>query len=190
MYHYRHPEEVERIISELARHDYTAKCLRIIKSHHEDTHDHCVRVAKLSIDLALEHGLPEKTVRVIGCAALLHDYGKSRIDAKILSKPGTLTKLEILLVTTHSRIGAQELKKFLPKAARRIIDSHHHPLGSLLAQIVSAADMYDALTFPRAYKKGFPMEKALAIMLEQFNGKRLLINQLSKRPRKENQEEV
>ncbi|OHA92293.1 MAG: hypothetical protein A3J09_02340 [Candidatus Zambryskibacteria bacterium RIFCSPLOWO2_02_FULL_51_21] len=180
MYHYCHPEEVERIISKLARHELTAKSLQIIKSHHEETYKHSLRVAKLSIDLALENNLSEKTVRMIGCAALLHDFGKTKIDARILSKKSSLTRLETLVVMKHPHMGAQELKNFLPKKARRIIENHHHPTDRL-TQIVSAADMYDALTFPRTYKDGLPIEKVLEIMSGQFAGKARLIDQLKKR---------
>lgn len=183
MYSYRHPEEVETILKELMGQTCTSRFLGIIKSHHEDTYEHSIRVAGLSIDLAIENGLSAKTVRLIGQAAILHDYGKSKINVKILSKCSTLTPLETLIVTKHSKIGAQELKKFLPKRARIIIDRHHSPVN-LMSEIVSAADMYDALIFPRAYKDGYELDKVSSIMLEQFAGKRALIHQLTKRPRR------
>lgn len=158
----------------------THKFLNILKNHHEDTYHHSLRVAKLSIDIALDHSLPLKTVKLTGLAALLHDYGKSKIDSKILSKCDSLTELERMIVEKHSRIGEQELRGCVPKKARKIIGAHHHPIHKL-AQIVSAADMYDALSTPRSYKEAFNLEKVIEIMHEQFAGKKIFIHQLHHR---------
>lgn len=169
-------------MEELMAEKCTKRFLEILKNHHEDTYHHSLRVAKLSIDLALDNSLPMKTVKLIGHAALLHDFGKSKIDPKILSKCEPLTQLEKLMMEKHSRVGAQELKRHLPKKARKIIVSHHNPMHRL-AQIVSAADMYDALSSPRAYKEAFDFDKVFEIMNLQFMGRKTFIHQLTSRER-------
>ncbi|OHA91614.1 MAG: hypothetical protein A2758_00690 [Candidatus Zambryskibacteria bacterium RIFCSPHIGHO2_01_FULL_49_18] len=181
-YLYRHPEKVETLIKELQKEDHTASFLEVLKTHHHDTFAHSIRVAKLSIDLALENNLPIKVVRVIGHAALLHDFGKTKIDRKILSKSEPLNWWEKLIMKWHPQLGLSELRGVVSQEIRVIIASHHRPIDAM-TEIVSAADMYDALSSPRAYKDGFDLEKVEAIMLEQFSGKKILIDQLTKIPR-------
>lgn len=172
-------------MEELTSQKCTKKFLSILKNHHEDTYHHSLRVAQLSIDLALDNSLPLKTVKLVGEAALLHDYGKSKIDSKILSKCDSLTQLEKIIMERHSRIGEMELKRCIPKKARKIIATHHKPTHKL-AQIVSAADMYDALSTPRSYKEAFALDKVIEIMHAQFAGKKIFIHQLYYREPSEN----
>ena len=207
MYTYIHSVKVREIYHRLLNQKNTKRYLGELKEHHRETYDHSLRVAKLSIDLALENRLPIRTVKTIGRAALLHDYGKSRIDEEILSKRGPLDEGELALMKRHPRLGLVELEKFLTHEVRKIIISHHEfkaepyprtvherrenirlapkdrrkQLSNPLTQIVAAADMYDALSFSRSYKESFPPFKVKQIMLEQFTGHPSLINQLFKR---------
>ncbi len=183
MYIYRYSEKVETLIEELKGEEHTANFLEILKTHHHDTFAHSVRVAKLSIDLALENGLSIEIVRVIGHAALLHDFGKTKIDKKILSKPGPLNWWEKLILKWHPRLGLLELRNAVSREIGAIIVSHHRPIG-VMTEIVAAADMYDALSSPRAYKDGFDLDKVETIMSQQFAGRPILISQLTKRPKK------
>ena len=213
MYKYRNLKQVLLIFGKLTREEHIKKSLLILKLHHLETHEHSLRVAKLSIDIALENKFTIRIVKTIGRAALLHDFGKSHIDTKILSKDGPLDAVELSEMTKHPRLGIIELKKFLSPEARKIIISHHefkakpYPrkpaerrqseravrterrkknLIDSFTQIVAAADMYDALSFPRAYKMSFPLDKVRDIMAVQFIGKSVLIKQLSDRPLKFN----
>lgn len=122
---------------------------------------------------------------LIPMAAALHDIGKIGIDDKILNKPGRLTKEEFEIMKTHSAIGAnmlESLEQFrdepLIKIAHDICRWHHerydgrgYPDGlkgdeiPISAQIVSIADVYDALVSERVYKKAYPHEKALDMIL-------------------------
>lgn len=213
MYRYRNQKQVLAVFDMLRKERGTKKYLDVLKTHHKDTYEHSLRVAKLSIDLALEHRLPLQIVKTIGRAALLHDFGKHLIDEKILSKSGPLDKKELSLMNRHPRLGITELKKFLSPVAKKIIISHHefkakpyprsfadrresirpvwHERRKIisrdpLAQIVAAADMYDALSFPRSYKERYHLDKVRHIMIEEFAGQPSLIEELSKRPVKEN----
>lgn len=119
-------------------------------------------------------------------AAALHDIGKIGIDEKILNKPGKLTKEEFEIMKTHTLIGAkmvEHLEAFreepLVKVTYAICRWHHerwdgrgYPDGlkgdaiPISAQIVSIADVYDALTSKRVYKDAFAHEKAIQMILD------------------------
>ena len=122
---------------------------------------------------------------VIAMASTLHDIGKLAIDDKILNKPGRLTDEEFAIMKTHTTVGADMLEQLdqytesaLVQTARDIArwhheryDGHGYPDGlvgddiPISAQVVSVADVYDALTSDRVYKKAFTHEKAINMIL-------------------------
>ena len=119
-------------------------------------------------------------------AAALHDIGKIGIDEKILNKPGKLTREEFEIMKTHTLIGAKMIENLegfqeepLVKVTYAICRWHHerwdgrgYPDGlkgdaiPISAQIVSLADVYDALTSKRVYKDAFAHEKAIQMILD------------------------
>ena len=121
----------------------------------------------------------------IPLASALHDIGKIGIDETILNKPGKLTPEEFEVVKTHSMLGAEmlhQLENFneqpLLQTAYEITRWHHerwdgrgYPDGlkgdeiPISAQLVALADVYDALTSERCYKKAFSHEKAVQMIL-------------------------
>ena len=122
---------------------------------------------------------------MITLASSLHDIGKIGIDDKILNKPGRLTKEEFEIMKSHTLIGASILENLnlyqeepLIKTAYQICRWHHerydgngYPDGlrgeeiPISAQVVSVADVYDALVSERVYKKAIPHEKAIEMIL-------------------------
>ncbi len=124
---------------------------------------------------------------LITTASALHDIGKIAIDSNILNKPGKFTDEEYEIMKTHTVIGAQILDKLemyrkepLVKIACQICRYHHerydgkgYPEGlkgddiPIAAQVVSVADVYDALVSKRVYKDSFSSEKAVEMI---FNG--------------------
>ena len=120
----------------------------------------------------------------IALASALHDIGKIGIDEAILNKPGKLTAEEFAVIKTHSMLGAEMLQKTesfadqpLLQTAYEIARWHHerwdgrgYPDGlkgddiPISAQLVSMADVYDALTSERCYKKAFPHETAVQMI--------------------------
>lgn len=122
---------------------------------------------------------------LIPLAAALHDIGKIGIDEKILNKPGRLTKEEFEIMKTHTVIGANMLESLaiyqsepLVRVAHDICRWHHerfdgkgYPDGlvgdeiPISAQVVSLADVYDALVSERVYKKAFSHERAIQMIL-------------------------
>ena len=121
----------------------------------------------------------------IPLASALHDIGKIAIDEKILNKPGRLTPEEFEVIKTHTTIGADMLSKLdnfcvepLLQTAYSIARWHHerwdgrgYPDGlkgneiPIEAQVVALADVYDALTSDRCYKKACPHEQAVEMIL-------------------------
>jgi putative nucleotidyltransferase with HDIG domain len=131
------------------------------------TAGHSERVSANSTAIARVMGLSEKEVEIIRIGAKLHDLGKIGIPDAILRKPGKLTREEYALIQRHATIGREILEKvgrfkeFLP-----IVELHHeNPDGSgypyglkednipLGVRIVHVADVYDAITSDRAYRK-------------------------------------
>ena len=137
--------------------------------------------------------LTETDIAIITTASSLHDIGKIRIPEEILNKPGRLTDEEFKIMKTHSEIGASMIQDMhflqdhpLVHTAWEICRWHHerwdgkgYPDGlkgeeiPISAQVVSIADVYDALTSERCYKKAFDHDTAIKMILDgqcgQFN---------------------
>lgn len=133
-----------------------------------------------------KYHLTENDILLISTASSLHDIGKISIDDKILNKPGRLTAEEFEVIKTHSVIGAEMLNDLhnthnypLFDKAYEICRWHHerydgkgYPDGlsgeeiPISAQVTSLADVYDALTSNRCYKKAFTHEKAMEMILD------------------------
>ncbi len=132
-----------------------------------------------------KYHLTPEICHMIAIASAFHDIGKIGIDEKILNKPGRLTPEEFEEIKKHTLIGASMLSKMerykdepLIDVAYQICRWHHerydgkgYPDGlvgdeiPISAQIVSLADVYDALISERAYKKGFSHERAIEMIL-------------------------
>lgn len=132
------------------------------------------------------NSLSNMDISLMATASALHDIGKIAISSEILNKPGKLTQEEFRVMQTHTLIGAEMLKELpvhqdnpLVKIAYAICRSHHerydgngYPDGlkgdaiPLSAQIVALADVYDALTGERVYKKAYSHETAIQMILD------------------------
>lgn len=132
-----------------------------------------------------DSGLTEASISTISLASSLHDIGKISIPESILNKPGKLTDEEFAIMKTHSSVGASMLESLsfgsndpLIKIAYEVSRWHHERHDGrgypdrlegdqipLSAQAVSVADVYDALTSERVYKKAFSHEKAMEMIL-------------------------
>ncbi|RZA23523.1 MAG: HD domain-containing protein, partial [Proteobacteria bacterium] len=149
----------------------------------DDTGKHTQRVAYTSALIAHKMGLSEVQIELIQQAAPLHDVGKIAISDLILLKPGKLTPEEFDAMKTHSAAGAAMLSdghSEVVHMAERIAGAHHerwdgkgYPNGlsgesiPLEARILAIADVFDALTHERPYKKGWPIEDAIAEIARQ-----------------------
>jgi putative nucleotidyltransferase with HDIG domain len=144
------------------------------------TYGHSKRVSQLSVDIAQELGLSRETKDWIRLAALLHDTGKIGVPEDILHKAGKLDADAMERMKEHPEIGAKMIGHItrFREIARWIY--HHHekcdgsgyPLGlkgeeiPLPSKIIAVADIYDALSSDRPYRKALPQYEALNIMRE------------------------
>lgn len=132
-----------------------------------------------------QYYLTDEDIRIISLASSLHDVGKISVPDEILNKPGRLTPEEFEVMKSHTVKGAEMLASLdgnkdtkLVKTAYEIVRWHHerydgagYPDGisgddiPLSAQVVSLADVYDALRSERVYKKAFPREKAVEMIV-------------------------
>jgi putative two-component system response regulator len=145
------------------------------------TAGHCDRLARYSVALAAQLGLPEEQRLALRRAGIVHDIGKVGVPEQILRKAGPLDAGERQLMETHALLGEQicaPLKSF--RQVLPIIRWHHerrdgsgYPDGlhgdaiPLTARILQTADVYDALTTDRPYRKALSREEALATMREE-----------------------
>ena len=144
------------------------------------TQGHCVRVADVACMLAASAGFDTKTLFWFRIGALLHDVGKLIVPRAVLNKAGPLNDDEWRIMKRHPEAGVELLADIdFPWDVTSMVRSHHerwdgtgYPdrLGGesipLAARILCVADVYDALTTNRSYRKGFDHRRAVEIMIE------------------------
>ncbi|WP_246096543.1 HD-GYP domain-containing protein [Paenibacillus sinopodophylli] len=145
------------------------------------TAGHNYRVALYALKLGEELSLCSEELRAIAQGGLVHDVGKLRIPDTILNKPGKLTPEERLIIEVHPVSGYDLCKRlgFMPEELS-VVRSHHEKWdGSgypdqlageeipLLARVTAIADVYDALTSSRSYRKAMTHEAAMEIILKE-----------------------
>ena len=162
--------------------DVVRKWGESIESKDIHTQGHCERVADLSTALAAKAGFDENSLFWFRIGALLHDVGKLIVPAEVLNKPGKLTDEEWALVRKHPEAGEQMLADVaFPWDVAPMVRSHHerwdgkgYPDGlageniPLTARILCVADVYDALTTERSYKRAFSQLEAIEIMRREI----------------------
>jgi putative two-component system response regulator len=156
----------------------------ILESISDETGQHVRRIAEMSRLLAHYHpSLSKEDEKVIYHAAPMHDVGKIVIPAAILNKPGALTEEEFELIQTHptkAHIFLKGASRKILKAADIIAYEHHekwdgsgYPRGlkgeeiNVFGRIVALADVFDALTHDRVYKKAWSFDEAAAYIIDR-----------------------
>lgn len=172
-------ETVKQIVSN----DVTAASILKLSSHDYRTYSHCVNVALYSIGMAYEHGLSAEQITEIASGAILHDVGKCEIEECIINKQGKLSLEEYESMKGHPRHSYETLLKNgeTNSAILDIVLNHHEKLDgsgygralkedeiSLAAQIVTIADIFDALSSNRSYKDASSFFGALKIMKKEM----------------------
>lgn len=182
-------EQVERL-SNLNR-SLVETLATVIEFRDGESGEHVKRISSLTKILMSqvskmfqEYRLPKEEIDKIVMSSILHDVGKVSTPDQILNKPGKLTKEEFEIMKQHTVKGCEILRKIPHIMEKGLYDysydicRHHHerwdgrgyPDGlsgddiSIWAQVVSVADVYDALTSERVYKKAFSHEKAVQMI--------------------------
>jgi CheY-like chemotaxis protein len=177
--------ELKRALSELeiAQAETVRRLSMAVEFRDEDTGAHIERIGRFSTLLAEHVGMDTDFCATLTHAAPLHDVGKVAIPDAILLKPGKLTAEERAIVETHAEEGHRLLRgssSSILDLAATIALSHHekwdgsgYPRGvtgeaiPIEGRIVAVADVFDALTSDRVYRKAFTVEEAVEMMLEQ-----------------------
>jgi len=168
---------------ELTQREMTITLGTLMETRDDDTGHHVVRVAKYSKLLAELYGLDSKDVDLIYKAAPFHDAGKVAIPDNILNKPGKFEPQEWEIMKSHAIKGYEIFKdstRPILKMAATIAKEHHeywngkgYPEGlagediNIAGRIVILADVFDALTSERVYKKAWTPEDAVKFIQEQ-----------------------
>ena len=153
-----------------------------VEAKDEYTRGHTRRVSELAVALGKKMGLSAKDINEIKIGGIVHDVGKIGVPKAIINKPGRLEPEEFEIMKTHPYIGYKiclPLKKSLG-IVLEIIHYHHekldgsgYPIGlkggdiPVGAKVMTVADIYDALTSDRPYRKAMSQEKALAILCQE-----------------------
>jgi HD-GYP domain-containing protein (c-di-GMP phosphodiesterase class II)/methylmalonyl-CoA mutase cobalamin-binding subunit len=177
--------ELRRALSELeiAQTETVRRLSMAVEFRDEDTGAHIERIGRLSTLLAEQIGMDPEFCERMSHAAPLHDVGKVAIPDAILLKPGPLTPEERAIVETHAEEGHRLLRgssSSILEMATIIALSHQekwdgtgYPRGlsgesiPIEGRIVAIADVFDALTSDRVYRKAFPVDEAMRMMREQ-----------------------
>jgi putative nucleotidyltransferase with HDIG domain len=177
------PNAARKIIDSLAKMvggDRTSLlALTSLKRYDNYTFTHMVNVSVLAMAQARALNLEGTLLREFGFAALMHDIGKVNTPQEVLNKPDKLTSEEFDIMQRHVLDGAHILRRTpeMPALAPIVAFEHHlrqdlsgYPRGighrnlNLCTQIVSIADVYDALRSTRVYREGLPSDRIKSIM--------------------------
>jgi putative nucleotidyltransferase with HDIG domain len=152
-----------------------------LESRDPYTAGHERRVAQLACLIAEEMGVPPDRIEGIRIAGYLHDLGKIAVPAEILSKPGTISSMEMGIIRVHPQSGHEILKEieFIWPVAEVALQHHERLDGSgypqglkgdriiLEARIIAVADVVEAMCSHRPYRPAPGAELALAEILEK-----------------------
>ncbi|MDT8903197.1 HD domain-containing phosphohydrolase [Anaeroselena agilis] len=158
--------------------DIVTSMVHLIESRDPPTKTHSANVQSLALSIGKHIGLGDNELKELSIAAILHDIGKICIPEPILNKPERLTDAEFSIIRRHPQIGYDALKHIgrLQNVSDAIRDHHEHfdgrgyPHGrkkdeiSVLARIIAVADVFEALTSDRVYRKAMSVEQAIAII--------------------------
>jgi HD-GYP domain-containing protein (c-di-GMP phosphodiesterase class II) len=158
--------------------------LQALKVHDEYSFTHSVNVATLTLVIAQGLNFSKYDMHEITLAAILHDIGKERVPGEVLRKPGKLDDDEWKEMSDHSLVGARVLACTDGVGDLAPIGAYEHHLKQtsegpnaakwrlhLVSEMVTIADVYDALRSSRPYRGEIPSDRAMEIMQEEAEEK-------------------
>jgi len=172
------------IINEIKKRESVMNSLTAINTLDHCTYQHSINVAQYSLELGVQLKLSQAELYTLCVGALLHDIGKVLIPKEIIKKPDSLTNEEFEIIKEHTTKGYDYLKGFLDisDSAKLIVLQHHERMDgrgypnnisgefiSRLSRIVAIADVYDALTSDRPYRKAISPNNAVEYILSNVD---------------------
>ncbi|MFZ5591775.1 MAG: HD-GYP domain-containing protein [Bacillota bacterium] len=170
-------QTAEQIAGEILTHPSPLVSLAQIRLYDDYLFAHSVDVAILAVLTGTALRMNKKTLVQLGLGGLLHDIGKIRVPREILNKPGRLTAEEFSIIKKHT-VHAGEILRGYDSRLVAIATQHHervdgsgYPYGlhgraiDPLAQIVSIADVFDAMTTDRVYRPALPVHEVVEYLL-------------------------
>lgn len=151
-----------------------------VKDYDAYTYSHSIYVATLAIMIGMQLGFTRSVLSELAMAGVLHDIGKLEIPLSIVNKPGPLNEEEFLQMKTHPAKAVRRLQSSynVPSSVLRGIESHHerydgtgYPRGLAghsiprFGRILALADVYDALTSTRVYRRAWFSNEAIEYMM-------------------------
>lgn len=180
-------EDVDKLMFKSRSRYHVFDMLHNIKSYDDETYRHCLNVGMINNVFAGWLNMNDKEKDLLTLCGLFHDVGKLLIDKDILKKPSKLTEVEYEEIKQHPMKGYQCLKdKKIPESVKRAVLLHHercdgkgYPFGFHISEIdpyaaiTAIADVYEAMTATRVYRKGMSPFEVIKIFEEdgrkQFN---------------------
>ena len=181
-------EVVQSILDDIFSQKDIISCLHHISSIDDDTMSHCINTTIYSLLIGKRKNLSKEQLTTLAKGAVLHDIGKIDLNETILLKASSLSPEEYSHIKEHASFGYMLLKQStqLPEEAKLISLQHHERLDGSgypsglkgdqihpYARIAAVADMFDALTTARCYRRSMSNQKAYQILTEDANAGKL-----------------
>jgi HD-GYP domain-containing protein (c-di-GMP phosphodiesterase class II) len=176
---------VQNMVDCLSQDESLFLCLSTIRNHDDYTYSHSVNVAVLSLCLGNRIGLSRTSLEHLGICGLFHDLGKVEVPNEILSKPGHLTEEEWHQMQNHPLSSVRQILKLHAShdlKSKIVLAPFEHHIKfdlsgyphvlfknkvSLFGRILQIADVYDAITSPRAYRSSYlTPDQAISFMMK------------------------
>lgn len=160
--------QVSSIVDSVFRNRDALLCLSNLRDYDNYTFIHSVNVCILAVSFGRHLDMPKTKLENLGLGALLHDIGKTQIPESILNKPGKYTEDEYSIMKRHVALGMEILRKHenIPTEAMLVTSQHHERYNGsgypqrlygekidMIGQIGAIADVYEAMTYDRVYRK-------------------------------------
>ncbi|WP_438314925.1 HD-GYP domain-containing protein [Candidatus Caldatribacterium sp. SIUC1] len=171
---------VDEIIDEVLSTKKSVVSLIQLRQHDDAVFSHSVNVAALSVFIGKFLRLSRQQLRVLALGSLMHDLGKIRVPLEVLNKPESLSEEEWGLIRKHPLWSAELMSEWVSEEAESVcialqhherLDGSGYPYGlsgediHFLSRICACADVYDALTVDRPYRKRFSYAEALEYLM-------------------------
>lgn len=173
-------ENLSSILEEVRAHEELVIPIVQLKRHDDYTFTHSLNVAIIALFIGKFMGLGHEELLRLGLGALLHDLGKLKVPQEILRKPEALSDDEWRIIKQHPLTAKhildeqkrlEDLVKFVPLEHHERLDGSGYPLHlgpreiHPFARIVAVADVYEALTSHRPYRKALPLSEVVEYLM-------------------------